>query len=192
MISNLAAGVDAFTSNAYLVSGERDVLVDAGSKFDVVEAIEERTGDLDALVLTHAHPDHVGNVPDVRDAFDVDVWGFDTEHDAVDRQLADGETVQIGDHEYTALHTPGHALDHLCLYAAEPSICFAGDLVFQNGSFGRTDLEGGDRRTLVESIQRLLETIDEDLAELHAGHGPSVTRDAYQHVDAALRAARSR
>lgn len=192
MISNVAAGTEAFTSNAFLVAGERTVLVDAGSEFDVVSAIEEHTGSVDAVVLTHAHHDHVGNVPALRDAFGVDVWGYDADHEAVDREFADGDAVQLGDHEYDVLHTPGHAPDHCCLYAPEPSICFSGDLVFPNGSFGRTDLPGADRRTLVESIDRLLDVVDEDLAQLHVGHGSSVTEDAYEHVDLAARAARSR
>jgi len=192
MIENLADGAEGFTSNAFLVTGERPVLVDAGDEFDVVGAIEERTGALDAIVLTHTHPDHVGNVPAVREAFDVEVLGFDPDHDAVDNELTDDQTITLGDHEYTAVHTPGHAADHLCLYADAAGVLFAGDLVFQNGAYGRTDLPGGDRRTLLESIQRVLDVIDEDLRELHAGHGPSVTEDAYDHVELAAKTARAR
>ncbi|WP_255196322.1 MBL fold metallo-hydrolase [Halorarius litoreus] len=191
MISNLAQGVRAFTSNAFLVDGERTVLVDPGSEFDVVERIRDQVGDLDAVVLTHTHPDHIGNTAAVVDAFDVDVWGFDPEHELVDHAIADGETVQLGDHDYRALHTPGHKNDHLCLYSAEAAVLFAGDLVFTNGGFGRTDLPEGDRRTLIESIEYVLETVDEPLSELHTGHGPSATQDAYAHVELALQAARS-
>jgi len=140
MISNLAQGVRAFTSNVFLVEGERDVLVDAGANFDVVSTVEERGG-IDALVMTHTHRDHVGNLPDVVDAFDVDVWGYDTDQPGIDHAIGDEETVQLGDHEYVAYHTPGHKDDHLCFYADDPGVLFAGDLVFQNGSFGRTDLE---------------------------------------------------
>jgi len=182
MLSNLAAGVDAFTSNVFLVSGETTALVDPGANFDVVEAVRERSGDLDAVVLTHTHSDHVGNLPAVSDAFDVPVWGFDPEFEGVDRELDDGDTVRIGDGEYLARHTPGHKDDHLVFYSAAESVLFAGDLVFANGGFGRTDLEEGDRATLVESIDRVLETVDEDLETMHCGHGPSVDGDAYRHV----------
>ncbi len=173
-VSNVAADARGFTSNAYLVSGERTVLVDTGADFDAVAAVEERTDELDAVVLTHTHPDHVGNVPAVRDRFDVATWGFDEGADAVDREIADGERVQIGDHEYEALHTPGHAADHLCLHSAAAGVLFAGDLVFQGGSFGRTDLPGADRTALVESIDRVLSAVADDLRVLYAGHGPAV------------------
>jgi len=191
VITNLAANRQVFTSNAFLVTGERTVLVDAGNEFDIVAAVREHVNGLDALVLTHTHPDHVGNAPDVVDAFGVDVWGFDPDHELVDHAVADGETVALGDHDYIALHTPGHADDHLCFSAPDPEVLFAGDLVFADGSFGRTDLEAGDRPTLVESIATLLETVSPSLAEMHTGHGPSVTDDPYEHVETAHRMAQT-
>ncbi|MCW8172836.1 MBL fold metallo-hydrolase [Natrialba swarupiae] len=190
MITNLAAGVQAFTSNAFLVDGDRTVLVDTGANFDVVDGLRANTDDLEAVVLTHTHPDHVGNLETVVEAFDVDVWGFDPSQPGVDHGIEDGETVQLGDHEYVAVHTPGHKDDHLCLYSREAGILFAGDLVFQNGGFGRTDLEEGDRETLIESIDRLAERIDDDFAEMHTGHGPSVSTDPAKHVELAGRMAR--
>lgn len=190
MIANLAASVQAFTSNAFLVDGERTVLVDAGANFDVVSAIEEHTDALDAVVLTHTHSDHVENLPAVREAFGVEVWGFDPDHDGVDHAIGDGDSVKLGDHEYLALHTPGHKDDHLCFYAAEPEILVSGDLIFRNGSFGRTDLPEGDRETLIDSIDRVRERVDGDLIELHPGHGPSVEGEAAQHVELAARTAR--
>jgi hydroxyacylglutathione hydrolase len=190
MISNLAQGVQAFTSNVYLVTGDRTVLVDPGANFDVVAALDERVDELDAVVLTHTHRDHVGNLEAVKTAFDVEVWGYDTSFDGVDHAIADEETVVLGDHKYVALHTPGHKDDHLCLYSADAGVLFAGDLVFQNGSFGRTDLEEGDRRTLIESIDRLVDRLSPDLAEMHTGHGPSVTTNPYEHVELSARMAR--
>jgi glyoxylase-like metal-dependent hydrolase (beta-lactamase superfamily II) len=186
-IENLAAGVQAFTSNVFLVTGDRTVLVDTGANFDVVSAVDDRADDLDAVVLTHTHRDHVGNVDAVRSAFDVETAGYDPTHPAVDAEL--GETVRMGDHEYAVLHTPGHKDDHVCLYAPDATVCFAGDLVFAGGSFGRTDLEEGDRPTLIRSIDALLDLVDPDLAELHTGHGPSVTDGAYETIEYAGQAA---
>jgi len=190
MISNVAQGVRAFTSNAFHVAGDRPVLVDAGANFDVTERVAA-AGGIDALVLTHTHSDHVGNVPEVVDAFDVDVWGFDVDQPGVDHAIADEDVVQFGDDEYVAYHTPGHKDDHLCFYSPDAEVLFAGDLVFQGGSFGRTDLEEGDHPVLVESIERMVGVLDADLEAMHAGHGPSVTDQPYRHVEAALSAARS-
>lgn len=191
MIHSLAADVSAFTSNAFLVEGERTVLVDAGSNFDAVTRIRDHVTDLDAVVLTHTHRDHIDNVPAVVETFDVDVWGFDPERDVVDHEISDGETIQFGDDDYVALHTPGHKTDHLCFYAEQPGILFAGDLIFQNGSFGRYDLEEGDRTLLTESIDRVKKTVTEDLSELRSGHGPSITENPFQDVELAARAVQS-
>lgn len=190
MIENLARDVQAFTSNVYLVRGDRTVLLDPGANFDVVSRLEERETTLDAVVVTHTHPDHVENTEDVETAFDVDVWGYDADHPAIDFGIVDGDRVRIGDGTYEVIHTPGHKNDHICLYDDESKRLFAGDLVFAGGGFGRTDLEEGDRPTLVRSIQRVLDTVDEDLAELHCGHGPSVTDDPYEEIQTALRMAK--
>jgi len=190
MIRNLAPSSGVFTSNVFLVEGETTTLVDVGNDFDVVSEVRAVVDEVDQVVLTHTHRDHVGTLDAVRDAFDAPVCGYDDDFDGVDRAIADEATRQIGDEEYVALHTPGHKDDHLCLYAAEAGVLFAGDLVFANGSFGRTDLEEGDRSLLVRSIDRLLDLVDEDLAEMHAGHGPSVTDDPYGNIELARQAAR--
>jgi hydroxyacylglutathione hydrolase len=189
-VRNIAAGVRSMTSNAFLVEGDRDVLVDAGQGFDAVARIRAATDHLAALVLTHTHPDHVGNVGAVVEAFDVDVWGFDPDHPLVDHAIDDGDTIRMGDDDFQALHTPGHKDDHLCFYAPEAGLLFAGDLVFANGGFGRTDLAEGDRATLVDSIERLLATVDDSLSAMYVGHGPAVETDPGRHIEAALQAAR--
>ncbi|WP_181691218.1 MBL fold metallo-hydrolase [Natronomonas sp. LN261] len=189
-VRNIARGVQSFTSNAFLVDGERTVLVDAGNGFDAVERIEGAVGTLDAVVLTHTHPDHVGNLDSVVEAFDVDVWGFSPDSGFVDHAVSDGDGVQIGDGRYETLHTPGHKDDHVCLYSAAEGSLFAGDLVFANGGYGRTDLEEGDHAALVGSIEYLLSTVDDTLSTMYVGHGPTVDADPKQHIELALQAAR--
>lgn len=190
MITNLAANQQAFTSNVFLVAGERTVVIDAGWKFDVVNVIREHVDAIDALLLTHTHPDHIGNVEAITAAFGVDVYGFDPSHDLVDRPIADQEMVTLGDRDYEALFTPGHAVDHLCFYNEDEGILFAGDLIFANGAVGRTDFEGADPQTLAESVDRIVELVGPSIQEIHTGHGPSMTSDAGRHLQMAQQAAR--
>lgn len=132
MITNIAQGESGFTSNVFLVTGKRTVLVDTGSAFDAPSRIQEHDAELDAVVLTHTHPDHVGNLAAVKDVFGVHTWGADIEQSDVDHEINDREELQLGDHMYTALSTPGHKDDHLCFYSRAAGVLFAGDLVFAN------------------------------------------------------------
>lgn len=190
MIRNLAQGIRTFTSNVFLVDGDTTALVDAGANFDIVPKVREFTDDIDAVYLTHTHPDHVGNVDAIREAFDVQTWGYDAGNLAVDNRIEDGERVQIGDDVYEAIHTPGHKDDHLCFFSRGSGVCFAGDLVFANGGFGRTDLPEGDREILIESIDHLREATGDDVTEIHTGHGPSIVTRPQDDLELAARAAR--
>ncbi len=189
-VRNIARGVQSFTSNAFLVDGDRTVLVDAGNDFDAVGRIESADTGLDAVVLTHTHPDHIGALESVVEAFGVDVWGYDPDHERVDHAIADGDSVRIGDERYEVLHTPGHKNDHVCLYSPAAGTLFAGDLIFANGGYGRTDLEEGDHGTLLESIEYLLSSVDDSLSTMYTGHGPTVDTDPKHHIELALGAAR--
>lgn len=190
-VINLTEGSTEFTSNAFLVEGnKRSVLVDAGNDDVVLERLRERGG-VDGVVLTHTHGDHVGVLDDLRDEFGVRTQGYDGGSRYVDEAFDEGDTVEMGDERFVVWHTPGHKDDHVCLYSRETGVLFAGDLVFAGGSFGRTDLEEGDRKILTESIEKVLERADE-IKELHTGHGPSVRDGGRRHVEASLRNARGR
>lgn len=184
-ITNLTGGSTEFTSNVFLVENGRSVLVDAGNDDAVLESLRERGG-VDAVILTHTHGDHVGKLDDVRNEFGVETWGYDGSSRYVDNEIDEDDTVEMGGASFEVWHTPGHKDDHVCLYARDEGVLFAGDLVFAGGSFGRTDLEEGDRGTLVESIEKVLERAD-TINELHTGHGPSVHENARKHVEASLK-----
>lgn len=189
MIHNIAQGVPAFTSNAFLVVGERNVLIDAGNDFDAISRVQDSIDILDAIVLTHTHPDHIGNVSTLKSEFDPTIWGYDSSHGLIEHTIADQEVVKFGNHEYKALYTPGHAPDHLCFYSSGSGVLFAGDLIFANGGFGRTDLPGSDRSTLIESIDYVLETVDDSFSAMYTGHGPAIDTDPLTDIELARRAA---
>lgn len=182
---NVTADATEFTSNAYLVSGEKPALVDAGSMDGVVEVVRERVDDLDRVVLTHQHSDHVDQLDAVLDAFDPDLYAYG-DHPRRDVEITDGDTVTLGDWEFETVYTPGHASDHVALLAEEG--LFSGDVVvyndaaFEDGSFGRTDLPGQSRERLIESLETLLERFPERVAAMYAGHGEPFRADESESV----------
>jgi glyoxylase-like metal-dependent hydrolase (beta-lactamase superfamily II) len=195
-VHNVTADAETFTANVYLaVSEERTTLVDAGAMPGVVDAIREHTDELDAVVLTHQHGDHVAELDAVLDAFDADCYAY-AEHPRRTHELDSGDTVAIGDEACEVVYTPGHADDHVSL-VSESSL-FSGDVVvhddgaFDYGSFGRTDRPGQSRETLIESIERLLDRMPEGVEHMYAGHGGVFHGDVQDVVETALKRAEKR
>ncbi len=192
-VTNVTADAETFTCNAYLITGETPVLVDAGAMSGVVDVIAEHTDRLAAVVLTHQHADHVEQLDAVLDAFDADLWTHGS-HPRRTRALADGDRIQLGDDSYEVVYTPGHADDHIALVGE--ARLFSGDVVvyadgaFDGGSFGRTDLPGQSRDRLIASLETLLDRLPETIDRLHPGHGPSYDGDIHAVITQALARAR--
>ncbi|MBS1263259.1 MAG: Hydroxyacylglutathione hydrolase [Methanonatronarchaeales archaeon] len=192
---NVAAGSEVFTSNAFLVTGRRSVLVDAGAAPGVVEEVRSHSGDLDAVVLTHLHRDHVAQLESVVEAFGAEVYCHG-DHPLRTGRLSNGDRVTAGGGELKAVHVPGHSDDHLAFFGE--NAVFTGDLVvyedsaFTGGSFGRTDLAGGSRELLIGSLEMLLEIIPDTAEHLYPGHGPEFHGDVRGLIGAALERAERR
>lgn len=187
-----------FGENAYLAICDETgvcVAVDPGSGApQLVEAVESDGLTLEAILLTHAHLDHIEGVRTVRDhAPDVPIWLHPDDlglYRGVQRQaamfglrvesqpeptdsLVPGVPFRFGACEFEIRFTPGHAQGHVIFVSAADSITLVGDVVFQ-GSIGRTDLPGGDFQTLMKSIRDEVLTLD-DAMVLYPGHGPPTT-----------------
>lgn len=182
-------------ANGYLVrtrNGSRCVVVDPGADPDaVVGALEAWRAEPVALLLTHAHLDHVGGVAGLRRRFDVPIYlhpadrplydaaveqgrmfGIEIEAPpAPDHDLADGQRLDLADLVFEVRHTPGHSPGGVVFVL--PGNAFVGDCVFA-GSVGRVDLPGGDAATLLRSIREEILTLPEDTV-LWSGHGPETT-----------------
>lgn len=190
-VSNLTADAEVFTANAYYVPGERPTLVDVGA----MPGIETRIDDLEAVVLTHQHGDHVAELDAVMDAFDPALEAYG-DHQRRTREIDDGDVVTIGDAEFEAIYTPGHARDHLAF--ASDTVLFSGDVVVYNdgayddGSFGRTDRPGQSRERLIRSLEELLDRLDPTVEHLYAGHGDPYSGDVLEVIERALDRARER
>ncbi|PSP56764.1 MBL fold metallo-hydrolase [Halobacteriales archaeon QS_1_67_19] len=188
-VHNVTADAETFTCNAYLATGERTVLVDAGSAPGVVDAIRERVADVDAVALTHQHGDHVDRLDAVLDAFDPELLCYG-DHPRRTRELEDGDTLRIGDETFETVYSPGHADDHLA-FVSETTI-FSGDVVvyndgaFDDGSFGRTDMAGQSRDSEIESIRTILDRLPAGVEHMYAGHGDPFHGDVREVIERAL------
>lgn len=182
--------------NTYLIrSPEKSVLIDPGhaATFDHVDDELRRLGltpaDIDLVVCTHAHPDHIEAVrlfagtpalfalhrdewtlveemaPLLKGAMNVSLTDY-----LPDFFLTDG-ALSVGDLELAVHHTPGHSPGAVCLYWPAERALFSGDLIFKGG-LGRTDLPGGDGGQLKESIRRMGQL---ESAWLLPGHGAVVS-----------------
>lgn len=191
--------VGPFSENTYLLSkGKESMLFDPGF-FDPVEyktfknELDESGSNLIAIVLTHAHVDHVLGLERVLKDFDVPVYlnhsdlylwenfpnqaqmfGFRTAgFDFIPEPLDEQKKMKIGEFTFDVLYTPGHAPDHVSLYFSAEKLLISGDALFKQ-SIGRTDLYKGDFETLARSIREKLYTLPDDTT-VWPGHGPSTS-----------------
>lgn len=185
-----------FEENCYILA-DRDrgeaVLVDPGEEPDLFLArLDTEHLALTGVWLTHAHLDHVMGVARVVERTEVPVWLHPADrplYDAVpqqaasllgievppppapDHDLADGDTVRVGDAVFDVLHVPGHSPGHVAFVV--PGAAVSGDVLFA-GSIGRTDLPGGSAETLLRSIRERLAALPDDTV-VYPGHGPATT-----------------
>ena len=165
-----------------------------GQDLDALQAILDRHSlHVTAIVITHAHIDHIGaaavlrrrtGAPVYMNAADqplnkhLDVqaqWlGMEPPESAIiDVEARDGDSLKLGSATFNVIHTPGHTQGSLCLFVPEQGKLIAGDTLF-HGSIGRTDLPGGDSRQILSSIHTRLLTLPEE-TEVTCGHGPGTT-----------------
>jgi len=173
-------------TNTYLLGASaRPILLDTGQGVPIwgdllVAALKELCGSsgLDRIVLTHAHLDHIGGVKQAQERFgEMEVikmpWvGHDVAAGTRLTAIADGAVVKGEGLTLRAIHTPGHAPDHLCYYLDEERALFTGDVVLGAGTTVIPD-DTGDLGQYMDSLHRLLEL---DLETIYPAHGPVIRK----------------
>ena len=170
------------------------LVVDPGDQIDDVLEIIERHGlHLKAIIITHAHIDHIGGAQKLKQATGAPVYmnlndmelqkGLDRqaawlgveppEPVAIDAPARDGDRLLIGATELLVLHTPGHTQGSISLWIPAEEKLVAGDTLFRD-SIGRTDLPGGDGRQILRSIHDKLLPLPEQTVVI-PGHGAKTT-----------------
>jgi hydroxyacylglutathione hydrolase len=192
--------VTEFGQNARILwcSDTKDaVIVDPGGDGDKILAVAKRLGvSIKAIWLTHSHLDHCGGVAPLLKALSVPLVANPEErmmrsnvksiaqmygmspaewHNCPEPtvNVKGGETLSVGNSSCVVLFTPGHSPGHVSYYFEKDQIVSSGDVLFA-GSIGRTDLPGGDTKTLLDAIRREIFTLPPTTRVL-TGHGPDTT-----------------
>ncbi|THF72993.1 MBL fold metallo-hydrolase [Cohnella fermenti] len=196
MLSFQRYTLGALQTNAYVVTGDdrkRAIVIDPGTPDAAL--IRKLEGlQVEAIVLTHAHFDHIGGVDELRKRFGAPVYLHAAEKDwlvdpakngslrwtdvtapvttePAEFALADGQELAWLGETFRVLHTPGHSPGSVSLLCGD--LLFAGDALFRR-SVGRTDLPGGNPAALEKAIREKLYVLPDETLVL-PGHGPETT-----------------
>lgn len=179
-------------TNTYLVgNGKQPLLLDTGIGLDVYDRLLEQAlsetkqaNELQEIVLTHVHQDHIGGVPNVKRRFgDLPVLKYpwpdkDQAFDFAMTDVRDGTLIETDGATLEAVHTPGHAKDHICYYLREEKALFTGDLVLGAGTTVVPE-EGGGLIDYMASLRKLLKF---ELSVIYPAHGPAI-HDPYKKLN---------
>jgi len=169
--------VGPFENNVFIVrskgTGEA-VLLDAANEHELLLDVSRATG-VRRVLTTHGHWDHIQAVEAVRDAgIDVGIAADDAGMlPAYDFTIPDDDTIAVGDLRLHTIHTPGHTPGSTCFVLEGHPVVFSGDTLFPGGP-GNTTTPQGDFDTIIESIDRRLLRLPEEMLVL-PGHGLDTT-----------------
>ena len=181
MIKIYCMPLGAYQTNCYLVhntASQKCVVIDPGYEAHTIMDKADALGlDVEAILLTHGHFDHVGAVRDLAATTGCKVY-IRPEETTMPPQLTGGPLyytdeypahgqLTVADINFTVVPTPGHTPGSVCLLAE--NAMFSGDTLFAGGGFGRTDLPGGDFRTLEQSLIKII--THENSCIFYPGHG---------------------
>ena len=168
------------------------VIDPGGNRDEIVDCVEKMSLDVEWVLLTHRHPDHIFSTGDLANKWSarIGMHESDYEHLAEMLDVAEmfydvskyvhftpsdflkhGDTIQLGASQINILHTPGHSQGGIC-FVTDAGV-FCGDTIFAS-SIGRTDFPGGSHPQIIESIKTHILTLPPE-TPLYPGHGPATT-----------------
>lgn len=182
-------------TNCYIVYNEYDALIidPGGDPEKVIDFLKFEDLKPQAILLTHAHFDHIGGVDDLRKHFNLDVYLHENEANWLEEPRLNRSTaftrkevrtarpdhliqpgkMKLSSFEFDVIHTPGHSPGSVSYLFVNEGFIISGDVLFQQG-IGRTDLPGGSMAQLEKSIRQSLYLLDDNYI-VYPGHGMHTT-----------------
>lgn len=170
-------------------------LVDPGGDLDrLLAEVKRQQVELESILVTHGHMDHIGGVAELSERFSLPIIGPQMADDfwiqglpeqcrsvgfpqsaafTPSRWLKDGDSVEVGHSVLQVIHCPGHTPGHVVFFSESQRLAIVGDVLFK-GSIGRTDFPKGNFKDLIHSIRQKLWPLGMDVAFI-PGHGPMST-----------------
>lgn len=206
IIESLTVG--PIQTNVYVVGcpqTNEGAIVDAGGDPEGLMGLaEEHDLEIDKILQTHAHIDHVAAIPQLKEATgapvylhpdDLPMWQAAPQQGqmfgipvdplpAPDEELFDGQTIAVGQLRAEVMLLPGHSPGGVAFYFADQSVVLSGDILFA-GSIGRVDLPGSDRNQMKASLERISTLPDK--TRVYPGHGPTTSIEREQQHNPFLR-----
>jgi hydroxyacylglutathione hydrolase len=152
--------------------GEAAVVDPSFNNDEIVRVLKAENLTLRYIIDTHGHPDHTAGNMELRALFGAKIVAHGLSRIRVDMAVNDGDVLSVGNVQVRVIYTPGHTVDSICLLLDEKKL-LTGDTLFV-GECGRTDLSGGNSRSMFDSLfNKLLKLEDE--VEVYPGHdyGPT-------------------
>lgn len=168
----------------------KGVLIDPGGNPDLLSEMMAGSRPV-AILVTHAHPDHIGALSHMKQRLEVPVLAHRGDPTtpaqvAADRWIADGDRIEIGRQRLNVRHTPGHTDDQVCFLDANSPIAIVGDTIFEGGP-GKTWSPANFQITLNTLEETVLAWSDDTIC--FPGHGPSFRLgDLRSEIEAFIRA----
>ena len=168
--------VGLYEENCYFVTKDNNlIIIDPGDEFKKIDnIITNNNYNLLAILITHAHFDHIGALNDIVNKYKVPVYYNNVNNEIRYDKLINVEEKEyrINDLRFKVIYTKGHRNDLVTYYFYDENIMFVGDFIFKN-SIGRVDLEYADPKEMKKSIEKIKKYDDNII--IYPGHGETTT-----------------